>query len=140
VILGLQAQAWPTVDGVITRSSVEHSSSARTATVYYLNVQYRYSVGEQSYTGDNVTPRLSATMSLVEANDLISGRYAVGQQVKVYYDPQNPSDAVLQPGIVGEAWLMIVLGPICAVGGGLLLIAAGRGQRQPRETPSRTTH
>jgi hypothetical protein len=139
LILGLQTQTWPSAEGVILQSSAEHGSSARTSSEYYLNVQYRYSVGDQSYTGDNVTPGVSATLSEAEANDLISGRYAAGRPVPVYYDPQNPANAVLQPGIAGDAWLMIVVSVICAAGGGFLLRVTSRGRRQPRETSARMT-
>jgi len=96
-----KTQSWPSVDGVIERSFVDKSiSDGRTR--YRAKIRYIYSVDDISYIGDRV--KFGANLNKSSAESIVK-KYGIDRKVKVYFDPINPSDAVLEPGVS-----LIVLG------------------------------
>ncbi|MBN2146540.1 MAG: DUF3592 domain-containing protein [Anaerolineales bacterium] len=92
------AQNWLTTQGEITQSQVSQSGSydPESGIAYVPEVKYIYQVGGKQYTGEKVTLDGYKSFSTVGGATKITRRYLVNQQVKVYYDPQDPSQAVLE--------------------------------------------
>jgi len=112
------SQSWPVTHGQITKAEVKQSASTdddgRTTYAYYPAVEYAYQIGEQTYTGKRMSfggVVAYGSRSKAEAN---LARFPVGGQVAVYYNPEKPSEAVLEQKAGGFAWGMIV-GAICLV-------------------------
>jgi hypothetical protein len=107
------SRKWPQVTGTITRSCIECNTDAD-ANPYAVSIQYEYVVNGVGYTsvqemGQYV--RKSSAQACVE-------RYAVNTNVVVYYDPEKPANAVLEPGYTKV---------IFAIAGGIVfLLLAGR--------------
>ncbi|MDD5466249.1 MAG: DUF3592 domain-containing protein [Anaerolineales bacterium] len=104
---GLQArkkaeasQGWPATTGQITQAQVSRSthtdSDGDTSTSYTPHVEYSYRVAEQEFTGKNITFGLTQSFSQPAKAQAVLARYPVGSQVSVYYDPNQPGDAVLE--------------------------------------------
>jgi len=111
-----QSQNWHQAEGEVIRSSVQ-SSSGDEGTVYLPAVEYFYYVGDQRLThnrlrfdGEVYTSNYKGARETVE-------RYPSGQSIRVYYDPQNPQNAVIEREIGGGMMAFLV------VGGVALLIA-----------------
>jgi hypothetical protein len=93
---GLRADAskrWPTTSATIVSSALELSPDSRRR--YRAAVQYRYRVGGKDYESNRVfwgggEGRQKHMASVVAT-------YPAGNRVKVYCDPQNPAEAVLDP-------------------------------------------
>lgn len=84
------SSAWPGVTGTITaaeRKKVLLRSQPR--------VTYSYAVNGKSFTGQRIS---FATAMPPKETDAILARYPVGQTVPVHYAPENPAEAVLEPG------------------------------------------
>jgi hypothetical protein len=61
-----------------------------------------------------------ATLRLKTYAEAIVARYPVGQMVTVYYTPDDPAKAVLEPGLSLKAFFTLSLGLVfLGVGGGL---------------------
>lgn len=88
---------WPAVTGTITASQVAISTD-EDGTTYSADVQYTYVVNDRRYTADTVNfgEYGSGSRSRI---DKIVARYPPGGQVTVYYNPDNPGTAVLEPGL-----------------------------------------
>jgi len=88
---------WPAVPGTITVSQVAISTDDD-GTTYYADVQYKYVVNDRWYTADTVNfgEYGSGSRSRV---DKIVARYPPGSQAAVYYNPDDPDTAVLEPGV-----------------------------------------
>ena len=93
------AKSWPTIQGVVLESEVEESrrrtAVGKASIGYYPAVTYQYNVLGQSYTGDRVTFG-DADYDYITASNLLSA-FPVDGEVKVYYNPDNPSESVLAP-------------------------------------------
>jgi hypothetical protein len=100
-------QRWPSVEGVIDQSS-------RTSDMDDLlpDIAYSYTVSGQTYRcklefsrSIHPTPELSA--SYIK-------KYPVGAKVRVHYNPGQPGQAVLEPGI-GSDWMVFAAGLLATI-------------------------
>lgn len=70
---------------------------------------YTYSVGGQPYVSSRVSPGMEVGGTSAPG---VIAKYPVGSQVKVYYNLQNPSEAVLEintPASVKILWLVLAI-------------------------------
>jgi len=95
---------WPSTMGTVLMSRVEQRSTSDGYTDYP-TVQYSYQVAGQPYQGMKLAP--GPEVGGTGANKVVA-RYAVDAQVMVFYNPQNPSDAVLERKAPGQ-WIMWLL-------------------------------
>lgn len=97
-------QGWSSAMGTVLSSYLERRSSSDGSTNYPV-VQYSYQVGGQSYQGAKIAPGME--VGGTGAGKVVN-RYPQGAQVMVFYDPNNPSDAVLEKKAHAQ-WLMWLL-------------------------------
>src|SRR5690349_15269896 len=83
---------WPDTSGTVVASQIEWRSDSEGSTQYPA-VLYSYTVMGQSYSSTRIAPGVE--MGGSGAGKVVA-RYPVNSQVTVYYNPQNPSDAVLE--------------------------------------------
>jgi hypothetical protein len=99
---------WPSTMGTVMMSTIELRSSSEGGSTEYPVVQYSYQVSEQGYQGMKIAPGPeiggSGARKVVE-------RYQPGSQVMVFYNPQNPSDAVLEKKApaLWLFWLLLII-------------------------------
>lgn len=110
------ARNWPETSGSILKAWVEEDvnrdSDGRTDRDYTPRVEYQYQVDGRTFTGQ----QLSFGFQRVYGTDTEAWRaleaYPIGGSVSVYYNPEKPSEAVLDRELGGGA-----LGPIVGYGG-----------------------
>ncbi len=105
-----RAESFPTTSGQITASEVE-SHSDSDGTTYGAAITFTYTVNNNLYSSD--TWRFGAWSSSDDdhAREVV-GRYPVGQEVTVYYDPDDPESAVLEVGVQPmDMFLLLFLTP-----------------------------
>jgi hypothetical protein len=117
---------WPSVDGAITRSTIERvtsgggSSNLRSVT-YAARIAYEYAVEGTRHTGQRISYGHVDTEAQSDADKVVK-LYAVGRQLKVHYMPDNPGASVLEPGARGLPWFYLALGIVFVLVG--LVLAA----------------
>lgn len=102
-------KTWPSTMGTVMASYLERRrSSNNRGSVNYPVVQYAYQVGGQSYQGRRIAPGME--VGGTGAGKVVE-RYPAGAQVMVFYNPQNPSDAVLETKAPAQwiLWLVLVI-------------------------------
>jgi len=112
-----KAANWSSTMGTVTYSTIESRFNGD-STADYPVVHYTYQVMGQTLQGKKIMP--GPETGGAGAKKVVA-RFPVGAQVTVYYDPNNPSDAVLErsmPGHVKWLWITIILVDIflCALG------------------------
>lgn len=95
---------WPSVPGVITTSFIQ-PGTCKNIPCFHGEIGYRYCVGNREYTG-NAFDLGRSHWAAREAWQRQLDRYPVGKSVSVYYEPGDPAQAVLEPGLVGETQLL----------------------------------
>jgi hypothetical protein len=124
-----QTAQWPSVRGRIVTSEVT-TTAVKTGRVFreslVANTVYSYSVNGRNFRGDarRVVPMLH--FETEGTPEEIVGKYPVGKSVTVYYDPNNPADALLTPVPAEDARTLIdALMLIAPMVGGVGLLVAG---------------
>lgn len=99
---------WPPTMGTVNTSYLERRSSSDSGLTNYPVVQYSYQVGGQTYNGMKIAP--GPEVGGTGAGKVVS-RYPAGAQVMVFYNPQNPSDAVLETKAPAQwvIWLILII-------------------------------
>lgn len=111
---------WPSTMGTVVMSMIEWRSDSDSGRIAYPVVQYSYQVNGQAYQSTKLAP--GPEMGGSGANKVVA-KYPAGAQVMVFYDPQKPSDAVLErkAPAMWLMWLLLVIFD-CALCGAIPLI------------------
>jgi hypothetical protein len=113
------SQFWPNINGTITVSEVRQSSSTdddgNTSYAYYPHVEYNYTLAGQSFTGKQIAfGGVQGFNSPGNAQAAIS-KYPINAPVWIFYNPQNPAEAVLERTLSGAGKVAKIIGIILVV-------------------------
>ena len=109
------SRAWSSTQGTVDSSQVIASGSQRSKW-YKAQVTYTFKVNGQSYTSDKVFFG-DARSSSMPKEQRVADRYKAGAPVEVFYNPQQPQEAVLERRTGGTTVVYLILGSV------LLLLA-----------------
>jgi hypothetical protein len=108
---------------IITSAVTEHRNTPgqkASRTTYGVKVSYSYSVGDQDYTGDRY--QYDTWSSSDSWASRVVNALPPGTKVRVHYDPANPRNSLLKPGIAGShLFQLLFLTPFNALMIGLWL-------------------
>jgi Protein of unknown function (DUF3592) len=129
--LAAASARWPTVAGIVTTSGVieeviedksnDDKSFIRKIHRYQVDLRYAYQVGKRDFVGTAAGWGWTAIYGLRDVAEKAASRYQLGQPVTVYYDPEQPGNAVLEPDNRQGSLAPLIAAAICAVAGGALL-------------------
>ena len=109
------SQSWPATSGQITEAHVSHHTSTDSdgdsSDHYTPNVKYTYQAIGQEYEGTKFGFGFQQSYGSSGKAQAALARFPVGAQVTVYYNPNNPAEAVLERK-AGGSTLSLVLGII----------------------------
>lgn len=100
------SKEWPTAQGVITHSELNKSQDSDGNNLFSANVKYTYVVNGEEYSNGNIAT-VNGSTSLKSNVIKKVKKYTKGKNVTVYYDPEFPNIAVLEPGT--NFWISILL-------------------------------
>lgn len=133
VLSGNASKNWPTTPGTMIVSNFTSTYSCDNnngcQTYYNLVLEYSYSVSGKSYMGNMLSLSSSSSTSYNYVYGIIN-QYPPGANVTVYYNPSNPSQAVLQTGTGSGTYILLVLGLIFAAVGAFVALSR-RSNRPP---------
>ena len=108
LVVGRRSASWPQVPGIVRRA---WTPLIGRLFVGYAGPRlvYEYAVAGIVYEGSRV--RYGGYLTPNQARRA-RYRYEVGAQMPVYYNPHDPTRAVLEPGTPGDVWAMIIIGAV----------------------------
>jgi uncharacterized protein DUF3592 len=125
------SKRWPSVSGTITTSSVveeqieddgdKDRSVLRKIYRYQVDLRYAYRVNARDYVGTSAGFGWTAIYGAREQAETAASRYRPGDNVPVFYDPEHPTTAVLEPDNRQGSFAPLIFSAIFAVGGGSML-------------------
>jgi len=114
---------WPSADGKVNSSSIQTNHKGHDPT-YSPYIGYTYFVGKRPYF-NNLIAFGNYNSGRTRDVQKVVDRYPVNKAVKVYYNPSNPFESVLEPGEMRNTWDSMALA--------LITLSAGRlVYRNPR--------
>jgi len=109
-----KTRRWYMVEGAI-----EQSAPASEADDLLPHILFSYTVGTHTYrralefpNGASASPELATSYA---------GKYPVGAKVSVHYNPDQPDQATLEPGLARGDWMILALG-IAAIAFGIFAL------------------
>ena len=106
IFQGTISNRWPFVIGELESTDLEEAiykgrdagGGADEASAWVANFKYRYTVADRKYDGSRVTysDGINKTMRALRK---LQDKYQRKSQIKVYYNPKNPNQSVLAPGL-----------------------------------------
>jgi len=97
LIDAMRSSGWPSVDGLVVASEVVRTGGGRGSTGYRPRVVYQYEVHGKALEADRVSHGEAIAKTQQHASHIV-GRYPVGSNVPVFYDPDSPESAALETG------------------------------------------
>lgn len=107
-------KSWPTTIGTIAQASPSSESNDLLP-----HIVFSYQVKGKTYQRAFEFPE--GTHSLPEFNQAYLDKYPVGKEVEVFYDPDQPETATLEPETQGD-WMILALGLMMTIGGAVALL------------------
>jgi len=135
IVMGLRegrkriaSRQWPATVGAVVRSEVtEHTGGdVGDAPTYTAEVEYTYVVNGVQHTADRIAFGYDSFQWREGQAARKQRSYPVGARVNVYYNPLNPSDAVLERGSSRYVVAMV------AAGVGLVIVGIALSQAARR--------
>jgi Protein of unknown function (DUF3592) len=111
-----KVEQWPRAKGKI--ESFKDSSKQNDLLP---EIIFSYQVNGQSYQRQFEFPE--GTHPLPEFVTFYKNKYPVGEAVEVFYNPEQPETATLEPGAQGD-WMILAMGIAFVIGGVVSLIVA----------------
>ena len=121
VRIGTASQDWPTAPATFVAGTVKHTGSASRpqAASYKAAIRYTYLVNGTAHFSDDISAVARGFGTRDEAQAFVDA-YPKSNLV-AHYNPANPSEAVLEPG-VAFAWHLLVLLPVATGAMALFLL------------------
>jgi hypothetical protein len=124
-----QSLSWPSTEGEIAHSAVlyqtDTSATTSNAGTYKADISYRYKVKGVNYSSSKIS-LLDFSSTAGRAESIVQN-YPDKSTVRVYYNPSDCSECILEPGGAGGISLLFALGGIFATAGLFFLIMSLTG-------------
>jgi hypothetical protein len=109
--LAKQSKHWLTTPGKVVFSGVESQTTtdeSGTTTTYLAKVIYEYQVADQFYQHNRIAFNSDTSTINYKSQAAISARYQPEETILVYYDPENPAEAVLERKVTSVFTTIII--------------------------------
>ena len=132
VIQAVRSSSWPTVEGMVTESTVVQSTGKRNRKTDVPQITYRYSVdgieyvGTRFYFGSQYPESWTTGAKWTTDTKEYIARYPPGTLLRVHYDPEDAATSVIEAGLKSPAVLPVAFSIVVFVGGIVLVVVAWR--------------
>jgi len=123
---GLSTLGWPATTGKVISCDVKRVPSSKGPSKFQPVISYSYQINSVEYVSDRYSSTI-ARGSSQWANEVIS-KHPANSSIQVFYNPKNPKNSVLDPGLQSDDNWMTILSSFFFV----VVLLAFRKQLQAR--------
>ena len=126
-IQAVRSSSWPTVEGMVTESTVVQWTGRRSRKTYVPQITYRYSVdgmehvGTRLYFGSQYPEAWTTGAKWTTDTREYIARYPPGTLLRVHYDPEDAATSVIEVGLKSAIVLPVAVSTFMMFGGGIVL-------------------
>jgi hypothetical protein len=112
--LGNASKTWPMAEGTIISSGIVEDDEG-----YKPEISFSYNVHGEDFTSNIIQPLhlVSIPIDPKKTAERKAAKYFTGTTVNVYYKPDDPKKAVLEPGIVKDTFFLLAIALFFLIGG-----------------------
>jgi chromate transport protein ChrA len=103
-----ESRHYPVVTGMVTHSEIKIHRGSKGRKSYEAVIYYRYEVGERAFTGARLRYNPINADTAASARSIVAA-HPDGATVQVFYNPENPQDSLLSPGVDGWDCMMVLI-------------------------------
>lgn len=111
--------SWPSVQGKVTKAELLRVDEWKSS-MYRAEIEYTYEVAGRQRRGTRITAD-DSRLTTKSATEQLLVQYPLGSVPIVYYDRENPENAVLQPGATSGILVLVVTSLFMFSLGGFIL-------------------
>jgi len=93
---------YPVTMGTVTFSQITSHHTSKGGTTYGVDIRYHYVVDDHPFDGSRFRYMSMSTSSDYEWATVTVNKHPVSSQIPVYFNPSDPTDAVLSPDLSGS--------------------------------------
>ena len=125
------SNSWPTAPAKITKSTVDvqRKTGDRKKKMYSAKISFDYTVEGIKHSSSKIGVGGIVKSSNKSRAQKTVDKYKVGSTAKAFYDPNDPSMAILESGISYGNVIVTIIGLLCPILG-LLVIVFGQEARR----------
>ncbi len=128
IVKAKKSADWPSVKGTLISSSIRSNIKTASSDSYEAKILYSYTVNGKTYTGKRVCYGDFGIRTRSRAEKIIA-HYPEGKNVRVFYDPDDPKEGILEPGITRESFGFFGIGVICILGSLHIMLSSPRKRK-----------
>ena len=102
---------WSSTEGYITKSTIRENQDSDGDTTYKSVIEFSYEVRRRKLSANRV---FFGALGIFTGNrnyyQRVAQKYYKGKTVKVFYNPHQPQQAVLEPGISKKSFILLIYG------------------------------
>jgi hypothetical protein len=112
----IKSNDWPAVEGKITDMRLTKQNDEDSGKFYRIDLRYEYQLGDSLYSGED------KLVNYQSKKRELKKKYALGEPLTTYYNPEQVEESVLEPGInLGMLIALILIPVILMITGGVFL-------------------
>ncbi|MBD3215872.1 MAG: DUF3592 domain-containing protein [Candidatus Lokiarchaeota archaeon] len=112
----MKSKDWPAVEGKITDMRLTKQYDEDSGKFYRIDLRYEYQFGDSLYSGED------KLLNYQSKKRELKKKYAPGEPLTAYYNPEQIGESVLEPGInLGMLIALILIPVILMITGGVFL-------------------
>lgn len=100
---------WSITNGIILSSEIEKHEDSEHSTNYEAYVRYEYNVGGKHYLSNQVSFGQYGSNDPEHARSIVR-QYEKGEKISVHFNPSNPNESILEPGVSFGTFIPLGLG------------------------------
>jgi len=101
-----KSRHYPAAAGQVAHSEVKSHRGSKGGTSYEAIINYRFEAGGRTFTGARL--RYNSNFSDLASAASLVALHPAGGTVQVFYNPDNPQDSLLSPGLDGSDFMLVL--------------------------------